>query len=137
MKVSAVGFLFEEKIKSKGPIRSKNYTCTIHKMNPNGNVNRSYISSPVIKTNVSDIVSQDTANADILTAILKIGSKNKKSKFKGATIKEGIKETEIHSLFSDKLFAVRTKDEYGKNHFRIMTKKGAKNILTRNLHINA
>ena len=137
MKVSAVGFLFEEKIKSKGLIRSKNYTCTIHKLNPNGSVNRSFISSPVIKTNISDVVSHDTANADIATSILKISNKNNGSKFKGATIKEGIKETEVHSFIGDSLFAVRTKDEFGKNHFRLLGKNKTKNLLAHNLYINA
>ena len=137
MKVSAVGFLFEEKIKSKGLLKGKNYICTIHKVNPSGKVNRSYISSPVIKTNITDVVSQETANNDILKSLLKIGAKNSNSKFKGATVKEGIKETEIHAMLSDKLFAVRTRDEMGKNHFRILGKNKTKNVLSKNLYVNA
>lgn len=137
MKVSAVGFLFEDKIKSNGPFKATNYSCTIHKLNPDGNVNRSYISSPVLKANITDVVSQETANNDILTSLLKIGSKKSGSKFKGATVKDGIKETEIHSMISDKLFAVRTKDEFGKNHFRILGRNKTKNLLSHNLYIKA
>ncbi len=136
MKVSAVGFLFQDKIKGKRPIRGKNYTCTIHKVNIDGNYNRNLISSPIVKTEKQDIVSPQTAKADILASLLKIDSKETTSKFKGATIKDGIKETEIHSLFSDKLFAVRTRDEFGKNHFAVKGKKSTKNLLAHNLYIN-
>lgn len=137
MKVGAVGFLFQEKIKGKKPLSGKNYTCTIHKINQNGEYNRNIISSPVINQNMQDTVSPNTAKADILSSLLAIDSKNSKSKFKGATIKDGIKETEIHSMFSDKLFAVRTRDDLGKNHFAIMGKKGTKQLLSQNLYLNA
>ncbi len=137
MKVSAVGFLFQDVIKGKKPLRGKNYTCIIHKINQDGGYNRNLISSPIIKINKLDIVSPDTAKADILSSLLRLESKNRSSKFKGATIKDGIKETEIHSILSDKLFAVRTRDELGKNHFSIMGKNGTKDLLSKNLYITA
>ena len=137
MKVSAVGFLFQDVIKGKKPLRGKNYTCIIHKINSDGEYSRNFISSPILKINQVDTVSQDTAKADILANLLRIDSKNRASKFKGATIKDGIKETEIHSIFSDKLFVVRTRDELGKNHFSIMGKNKTKNLLSKNLYISA
>ena len=49
MRVSAVGFLFQEKVQGKGLRHPVNYVCTIHKVDEDGNINRNYISSPVIK----------------------------------------------------------------------------------------
>lgn len=137
MKVSAVGFLFQENIKGKKPHRGKNYTCIIHKVNQDGDYSRNIISSPVVKFEKQEVISSDSAKSDILSSLIKIDAKDRKSKFKGATIKDGIKETEIHSLLSDKLFAVRTRDEYGKNHFALKGRKATKNLLTHNLYINA
>ena len=137
MRVSAVGFLFQEKVQGKGLRHPVNYVCTIHKVDEDGNINRNYISSPVIKENITEVVSPDVAKFDILNSIYKIEKKGSGSKFKGATIKEGIKETEIHSIFSDKLFAVRVRDELGKNHFRFMGKNKVRNILAKNLYVNA
>ena len=54
MKVSAVGFLFQNKIKSKD-LRGYNYTCVIHKVNKEGNFNRNLISSPLVKESKNDI----------------------------------------------------------------------------------
>lgn len=136
MRVSAVGFLFQERVNVKGRGRPVNYVCTIHKMDQNGQISRNYITSPVIKENRTDIVSADMAQADILSSLFKINAKNSPEKFKGATIKEGIKETEVHSLISDKLFAVRTRDEFGKNHFRLMGKNKIQELLSRNLYVN-
>ena len=137
MKVSAVGFLFQDRIKSGVFRRDKNYTCIIHKVNPDGDFNRNLISSPVVQYETKDVVSPDMAKADVLTSILRIDSETSKSKFKGATIKDGIKETEIHSIFSDKIFAVRTRDEYGKNHFSLKGQDATKNLLMKNLYIIA
>ncbi len=136
MRVSAVGFLFQNRIKGKKPNGGKNYTCTIHKVNSEGDYNRNLISSPVLKFNKQDVVSPEEAKADVIASLIAIDSKNPDSKFKGATIKDGIKETEIHSIFSDKLYAVRTRDEKGRNHFSILSKNKTKNLLTRNLYIN-
>lgn len=137
MRVSAVGFLFQEKLKGKRFNSPTNYVCTIHKVTSDGTINRNYITSPIDRVNTNEIVSADSARADILASLMKIDTKSKKSKFMGATIKEGIKETEIHSIFSDKLYAVRTRDELGKNHFNIMGKKKTKSLLSKNLYINA
>lgn len=137
MRVSAVGFLFQEKLKGNGLSRPVNYVCTIHKVDQDGNINRNYITSPIVKINTTEVVSPDAAQADILSSVLRISDKDPQTKFKGATIKEGIKETEVHSLISDKLYAVRTRDEFGKNHFRLMGKNKTKNLISKNLYINA
>ena len=137
MKVSAVGFLFQDVIKGKKPLRGKNYTCIIHKINQEGEYNRNFISSPILKINQLDTISPDAAKSDILSNLLKIDAKDSTSKFKGATIKDGIKETEIHSILSDKLYAVRTRDALGKNHFAIMGKNRTKDLLSKNLYITA
>ena len=111
MKVSAVGFLFQDKVK-KRVFSAKNYTCVIHKVNPDGNFNRSIMSAPVIKSTQKDVVTPLIAKADVL-------------------------ETEIHALLSDKLFAVRDKDKTGKNHFSLMGKNKTKQLLEKNLFIIA
>ena len=134
--VSAVGFLFQDQIKEKG-LKGKNYTCVIHKVNPDGNFNRNIISSPLIKESSLEVVSPQTAQLDVLESLSVINDKKSPSKFIGATIKDGIKETEIHSLISDKLFAVRTRDEAGKNHFRISGKKKTQEVLSENLYLLA
>ncbi len=136
MKVSAVGFLFQDKIKGNG-LKGKNYTCIIHKVNPEGNYNKNVISSPIIKESSLEVVSPESAKADVLTSLFKITAKESPSKFVGATIKDGIKETEIHSLFSDKVFAVRTRDGIGRNHFHLMGKNKTQELLSRNLYLNA
>ena len=136
MKVSAVGFLFQNSIKEKG-LKGKNYTCIIHKITPEGNFNRNIISSPLIKKSSLEVVSPQVAQNDVLESLSTITNRSAKSKFIGATIKDGIKETEIHSLLSDKLFAVRTKDASGKNHFHIMGKGKTKSVLSKNLNLLA
>ncbi len=136
MKVSAVGFLFQNDVKTNGH-KGKNYTCVIHKITPEGNFNRNVISSPIIKESSLDVVTPKTAQDDVINSLSVITSKKATSKFVGATVKDGIKETEIHSILSDKLFAVRTKDEAGKNHFHILGKKGTKSILSKNLNLTA
>lgn len=136
MKVSAVGFLFQDKIKGNG-LKGKNYTCIIHKVNPEGNYNKNVISSPIVKESVFEVVSPESAKADVLTSLFRIKSKDTSSKFVGATIKDGIRETEIHSLLSDKIFAVRTRDSIGRNHFRILGKNKTQELLSRNLYLNA
>ncbi len=136
MKVSAVGFLFQKDVVSNG-VKGKNYTCVIHKLNPEGNFSRNIISSPIIKNSHLDIVTPEKAQSDVLSALSEITKKGTHSKFVGATVKDGIKETEIHSIISDKLFAVRTKDESGKNHFRILGKGKTKAVLSKNLNIMA
>ena len=137
MKVSAVGFLFQDKVK-KRVFSAKNYTCVIHKVNPDGNFNRSIMSAPVIKSTQKDVVTPLIAKADVLESLNAITStSNKNHKFKGATIKNGVQETEIHALLSDKLFAVRDKDKTGKNHFSLMGKNKTKQLLEKNLFIIA
>ena len=133
MKVSAVGFLFRESVKN-GTTTGENYTCVIHKIKPDGNYSRNIISSPIIKKSSIDTVSPQTARANVNKALIAITDKNASEKFVGATIKDGIKETEVHSLLSDKLFAVRTKDIYGENHFDIMGKDNTQKLLAKNLY---
>ncbi len=136
MKVSAVGFLFQDKIKSKG-LHGKNYTCIIHKVTSDGDYSRNFISSPLIKESRLDVIPPEIAKLDVVNSLQAITDKKTPSKFIGATIKDGVKETEIHSIFSDKLFAVRTRDDYGRNHFRILTKNKAQDVLAKNLYISA
>lgn len=136
MKVSAVGFLFQNKIKSND-LRGYNYTCVIHKVNQEGNYNRNLISSPIVKQTVNDIVTPQTAKEDIINHLNAITAKRKGTKFVGATVKDGVKETEIHSILSDKLFAVRTRDDLGKNHFRILNQKQTQKTLAKNLYLEA
>ncbi len=136
MKVSAVGFLFQNSVKGNG-VKGKNYTCVIHKVNPDGNFNRNVISSPIIKKTSLDVVTPETAQNDILNSLCSITEKKSPSKFVGATIKDGVKETEIHSVLSDKLFAVRTRDENGRNHFRVLGKNKTQNVLSQNLYLTA
>ena len=134
MKVSAVGFLFQNKIKTKG-LKGNNYTCIIHKTLPDDKVSRNVISSPLIKqTDLSTITKLQAADEieDQLSSIIK---RKPNTKFIGATIKDGIKETEIHSILSDRLFGVRTKDEYGKNHFRIAGRNKTQRVLAHNLNL--
>ncbi len=132
MNVSAVGFLFQNKVKA-----GKNYTCIIHKVNSNGNYNRNIISSPLLKQTTIEVVSPDDAYESVAKTVDYLAEKHKDSKFIGATIKDGIKETEIHSVFFDKLFAVRTKDEKGKNHFHVLTGDKTRKVLANNLYLNA
>ncbi len=133
MKVSAVGFLFQESIKT-GKSTGENYTCIIHKIKPDGNYSRNIISSPIIKKSSLDTVSPETAQANVNKALIAITKNDDSEKFVGATIKDGIKETEVHSLVSDFLFAVRTKDAQGKNHFDIMGKDKTQKLLAENLY---
>ncbi len=137
MNVSAVGFLFQDAIETKGLLKGKNYTCIIHKINPNGGVNRNIIKSPIIKQNTIEQISPIAAYVDLVNSLAYISSDKTPSKFIGATIKDGIKETEIHSFLFNKLYAVRTKDAEGKNHFKIMTKANTSKLLANNLHLNA
>ncbi len=136
MKVSAVGFLFQNKIKSND-LRGYNYTCVIHKVNKEGNFNRNLISSPLVNESKNDIVTPLTAKEDVINHLNSITDKRKGTKFVGATIKDGVKETEIHSIFSDKLFAIRTRDDLGRDHFRIRGQKGTQKTLARNLYLQA
>ena len=136
MKVSAVGFLFQNKMKSKD-LRGYNYTCVIHKVNQEGNYNRNLISSPLVKQSVNDIVTPQTAKEDVINHLNAITAKRKGTKFIGATIKDGVKETEIHSLFSDKLFAIRTRDDLGKNHFKVLGQRSTQKLLAKNLYLQA
>ena len=90
MNVSAVGFLFQERVKTNG-FYGNNYTCVIHKQNKDGYFNRNYISSPFIKETKTDVVSPEAAQTDILLSLLAItDKKNKSTKFIGATIKDGV-----------------------------------------------
>ncbi len=136
MKVSAVGFLFQNKIKSND-LRGYNYTCVIHKVNQEGNFNRNLISSPLVKESKNDIVTPQTAKEDVINHLNSITAGRRGTKFVGATVKDGVKETEIHSIFSDKLFAIRTRDDLGRDHFRIRGRKGTQKTLARNLYLQA
>lgn len=136
MKVSAVGFLFQDKIKSKN-LRGDNYTCIIHKVNQNGDYNRNIVSSPLVKQTSLDVVSPEVAREDVISSLKAITDKKNGSKFIGATIKDGQKETEIHSLISDKLFAVRTRDDLGKNHFNVLGRTDTQKLLANNLYLKA
>ena len=136
MKVSAVGFLFQDRIKSKN-LRGNNYTCIIHKVNQNGNYIRNIFSSPLVKKTILYIVSTEHEKEDVIRSLKAITAKEKGSKFIGATVKDGIKETEIHSLLSDKLFAVRTRDDLGKNHFSLLGKAKTQKLLASNLYLKA
>ena len=133
---AVVGFLFQNKMKSKD-LRGYNYTCVIHKVNQEGNYNRNLISSPLVKQSVNDIVTPQTAKEDVINHLNAITAKRKGTKFIGATIKDGVKETEIHSLLSDKLFAVRTRDDLGKNHFKILGQRPTQKLLAKNLYLQA
>ena len=135
MKVSAVGFLFQNKIKTKG-LKGNNYTCIIHKRVPNGIVSKNVISSPLIKESSLTAITPFQAADEIEEQLSLITNRKPNTKFVGATIKDGIKETEIHSIFSDKLFGVRTKDEHGKNHFRIAGRRKTQRVLTNNLNLS-
>ncbi len=134
MNVSAVGFLFQKNIRSKG-LKGKNYTCIIHKLNPDGTFNRNRISSPIINESRLEVISSKMAQSDVLRSLGIMSDKKNPSKFIGATIKDGVKETEIHSLLSDKLFAVRTRDELGKDKLRLLGKNSTKDVLTHNLNL--
>ena len=136
MKVSAVGFLFQKNIKTK-ELKGKNYTCIIHKVNPDGSFSRNRISSHLINESRLEIVSPVTARADVMRSLFTMSAKDSNAKFIGATIKDGVKETEVHSLFSDKLFAVRTRDEFGKDKLKLLGKNSTKELLKNNLYLNA
>ena len=132
MRVAAVGFLFEEKVR-QGNLQGNNYTCIIHKVKPDGNYSKNVISSPIIKQSEVQTVSPEEAQANINKALIAITQNDSSKKFVGATIKDGIKETEVHSMISDELFAVRTKDESGENHFSLMGKENTQKLLEENL----
>ena len=136
MKVSAVGFLFQKNIKTKD-LKGKNYTCIIHKVNPDGSFNRNRISSPLINESRLEVVSPLTARSDVQRSLFTMSAKDSNDKFIGATIKDGVKETEVHSIFSDKLFAVRTRDEFGKDKLRLLGKNSTRDLLKNNLYLNA
>ena len=129
MSISAVGFLFENK-----GFKTKNYTCSIHKVLPEGGYSRNLIYSPDSKKSNLALISEVEARLDIINSINKIKHSPAGDKFIGATIKDGIKETEIHSILSDKLFAVRTKNEDGKNKLRLLGKDKTQQVLAKNLN---
>ncbi len=135
MKVSAVGFLFQNKVKTKG-LKGNNYTCIVHKRTPNGNYTRNVVRSPLIKENTLNLISPKNARTEIIDQLNSITENKKDNKFIGATIKDGVKETEIHSIFADRLFAIRTKDDLGKNHIRISGRKNTQKILSHNLNLS-
>lgn len=135
MKVSAVGFLFQDKIKGDGLLKGKNYTCVIHKANPNGGYSRNIIKSPIVKQNSLDFVSSEDAFYAVKESLSEVRGGKNSPKFIGATIKDGIKETEVHSILGDTLYAVRTKNEAGKNRFRILNGSDTQKLLAKNLYI--
>lgn len=135
MSISAVGFLFRDN-SSVTPFGDKNYTCVIHKKAYDGSFKKDTIISPVNKSENIEYVSPAVMKYDVFESVSAI-TDSKDSKFVGAAIKDGNKETEIHSLLSDKIFAVRTKDETGKNKFRLLGQKGTQKVLENNLNLNA
>ena len=128
MSISAVGFLFENK-----GLKNKNYTCSIHKVLPEGGYSRNLIYSPDSKKSNISFISDVEARLDIINAVNKIKNNPTGDKFIGATVKDGIKETEIHSLLSDKLYAVRTKNAEGKNSLKLLGKDKTQQVLAQNL----
>lgn len=128
MSISAVGFLFENK-----GFKNKNYTCSIHKVLPDGNYSRNLIYSPDSKKSNLSFISPVEARLDIMNAVNKITKNPAGDKFIGATVKDGIKETEIHSLLFDKVYAVRTKNEEGKNQLKLLGKEKTQQVLAKNL----
>ena len=129
MSISAVGFLFENK-----GLKNKQYTCSIHKVLPEGGYSRNIIYSPDTKKSNLSFISDVEARLDIINAVNKIKNNPTGDKFIGATVKDGIKETEIHAILSDKLFAVRTKNEEGRNKLRILNKDKTQQVLAKNLN---
>ena len=129
MSISAVGFLFENK-----GLKNKHYTCSIHKVLPEGGYSRNMIYSPDTKKSNLSFISDVEARLDIINAVNKIKNNPAGDKFIGATVKDGIKETEIHAVLSDKLFAVRTKNEEGRNKLRILNKDKTQQVLAKNLN---
>lgn len=134
MKVSAVGFLFQNRIKSKN-LRGYNYTCVIHKVNSEENYKRNLISSPLVNESHNDIVDSLAAKEDVINELASITEKRKGTKFIGATIKDGLRETEVNSIISDKIFLVRTRDDFGRNHFSIQNRKKTQKTLAKNLYL--
>jgi hypothetical protein len=128
MSISAVGFLFENK-----GFKKKNYTCSIHTVLPDGGYSRNMIYSPDSNKSNLSFISNVEGRLDIINSINKIKDNPVGDKFIGATVKDGIKETEIHSLLSDKLYAVRTKDIDGKNKLRVLGKDKTQEVLAKNL----
>ena len=128
MSISAVGFLFENK-----GFKNKNYVCSIHKVLPEGGYSRNLIYSPDSKKSNLSIISDVEARLDIINSINKIKNNPTGDKFIGATVKDGVKETEIHAIFSDALYAVRTKNEEGKNKLRILNLDKTQKVLAKNL----
>lgn len=128
MSISAVGFLFENK-----GFKNKNYTCSIHKVLPDGGYSRNLIYSPDSKKSNLSFISDVEARLDIMNAVNKVKDNPLGDKFIGATIKDGVKETEIHSILSDKLYAVRTKDEEGRNKLRLLGQDKTQQVLAKNL----
>ncbi len=138
MKVSAVGFLFQNNLKNVDKsLSGKNYTCVVHKKNGTGLYTRTETSSPIIQEKVIDLVTPAAAQDEVTGFLDIISNEDSDAKFIGAAIKDGEEETEIHSLFPDRLFAVRTKGEDGKNRFQVLTKADTKDVLARNLYLTA
>ena len=131
MKVSAVGFLFQNKTKGR-IFPHKEYTCIIHKERPDGNYTRNVINQN--NKSVICTISPELAEAEISK---QLKSLTNPPKFVGATIQDGRKETEVQSFLSDKLFWVRTKDENGKNKLRVCSPKQTQRILAKNLYLYA
>ena len=75
--------------------------------------------------------------SSFLLHLFTMSAKDSNDKFIGATIKDGVKETEVHSIFSDKLFAVRPRDEFGKDKLRLLGKNSTRDLLKNNLYLNA
>ena len=131
MKVSAVGFLFQNKTKGR-LFPHKEYTCIIHKERPDGYYTRNVTDSN--NNSIITTISPELAEEEISKQLKVLTNP---PKFIGATIKSGKEETEVQSFLSDKLFWVRTKDENGKNRLRICTPKSTQKILAKNLYLYA
>lgn len=136
MSISAVGFLFEVNAK-KNPIHKRNYLCTLHKLSRDGRYSKEIINTSQSTPAVKSVMSSDEFKSELRKTVASVCDKHSPDKFTGAAIKDELKETEIHSFFSDKLYAVRTKDNNGKIKFNILSGKKTKQILSECLDLNA
>ena len=128
MKVSAVSFIFRKGL-NKGTER-----LVVHKIKPDGNYIRKIFSSPESEDLFMNNVSPAAAKNNIMLALNRMKKKNSPAQFISAGIKDGLTETEINSLYSDKLYRVRTKDARGLNSYSIADKDEALNLLEKRLN---
>jgi len=129
MKVSAVSFIFRKGL-SKGGEK-----LVVHKIKPDGNYIRKIFSSPEIDDAFIKTVSPDAAKNNIMLALNRMKKKNAAAEFIGAGIKDGLNETEINSIYSDKLYQIRTKNANGLNRYSYAGKEEALRLLSERLFL--